>query len=88
MMSNKTNSVLYVGVTSDLVRRVYEHKEHLVDGFTKAYRVDKLVYYEVCDEMSTAIRREKEIKGWRRSKKINLIASMNPERKDLYGEIV
>ena len=82
-MTNKTNKVLYTGVTNDLNRRVYEHKEKQAEGFTKQYNVDKLVYYEVCEDIESAILREKQIKGWLRRKKIALIESMNPEWRDL-----
>lgn len=74
---------LYTGVTNDLTRRVYEHRQKLVDGFTSKYNVSKLVYYEETDDVSVAIDREKEIKGWRRSKKVALIESMNPYWIDL-----
>lgn len=84
-MTNKTNSVLYTGVTNDLVRRVYEHKNKLVDGFTKKYNVDKLVFYEVCEDATSAIAREKQIKGGSRSKKIKLIGDMNGNWNDLYN---
>ncbi|MBF0123687.1 MAG: GIY-YIG nuclease family protein [Candidatus Omnitrophica bacterium] len=87
-MTNKSNSVIYTGVTSSLLKRAYEHKEHLVEGFTDRYNVEKLVYYEVCDEMQGAIAREKQIKGWRRSKKIALVEQLNPQWKDLYTELV
>ena len=87
MLTNKSNSVIYTGVTSDLIKRVYAHKNHLVDGFTAQYNVDKLVYYEVHEEMKEAITREKQIKGWVRKKKLLLIKSANPEWKDLYDEL-
>ena len=87
IMTNNYNTVLYTGVTNHLPRRVYEHKNGLVDGFTKKYNVHKLVYYEVGDNIYAAIAREKQIKGGSRQKKINLINSMNPEWKDLYDEI-
>jgi putative endonuclease len=74
---------LYIGVTNDLQRRTYEHKHGLVKGFTKRYGVNKLVYYEETPEVNEAITREKEIKKWRRSRKIDLIKSMNSEWKDL-----
>ena len=83
IMTNKTNRVLYTGVTNDLKRRVYEHKEKLVEGFTKRYNISKLVYYEVCEDVENAILREKQIKGWLRRKKIDLIESTNPEWRDL-----
>ncbi|PKN69293.1 MAG: excinuclease ABC subunit C [Deltaproteobacteria bacterium HGW-Deltaproteobacteria-12] len=84
IMTNKNNSVLYTGVTNELVRRVYEHKNKLVEGFTKKYNVDKLVFYEVCEDINSAIVREKQIKGGSRGKKIKLIEDMNREWNDLY----
>jgi putative endonuclease len=81
------NSVLYVGVTNDLKRRVHEHKQGLVDGFTKQYHVHKLVYYEIGLDIEGAIGREKQIKGGSRKKKDNLVAAFNPEWKDLYDNI-
>ena len=87
VMANKTDSVLYIGVTSDLIKRVYEHKNNFVQGFTNKYNVHKLVYYEVFGDIISAIEREKQLKGWRRAKKDALIDMMNPERRDLYDEI-
>ncbi len=87
IMTNKNNSVLYTGVTSNLKRRAYEHREKLITGFTKNYRIAKLVYYEVTENVTSAIEWEKKIKGGSRQKKIDLINSMNPEWKDLYDEI-
>ncbi|MBI2887033.1 MAG: GIY-YIG nuclease family protein [Chloroflexi bacterium] len=84
ILTNRTNHVLYTGVTDDLVRRVTEHREKLVEGFTKRYRVDKLVYYEVCDDPYTAIVREKQIKAGSRADKERLVESMNREWTDLY----
>lgn len=84
IMTNKNNAVLYTGVTSDLKKRVYQHKAKLVDGFTKKYNIDKLIYFEVFEDMYNAISREKQIKGGSRQKKIDLINSMNKEWKDLY----
>ena len=80
-----TNGVrtLYIGVTNDLTRRVYEHQHKLTDGFTKKYNVTMLVYYEVTTDVPSAIVREKQLKGWRRSKKIDLIEASNPEWVDL-----
>jgi putative endonuclease len=83
-MTNKNNTVIYTGVTNDLKKRVYEHKEKLVKGFTKRYNLDKLVYYEVLDDPYNAISREKQIKGGSRQKKIDLINKMNKKWKDLY----
>ena len=79
--------MIYAGVTNDLKRRVFEHKEKLADGFTKRYNVNKLVYYEQFENITNAIEREKQIKGGSRKDKINLIKSINPEFKDLYDEI-
>ena len=87
-MTNKSNTVLYTGVTSNLSKRIYEHKEKLIEGFTKKYNVCKLVYFEETDEIIEAIAREKQIKGWIRRKKVALIESKNPEWKDLYEETV
>jgi putative endonuclease len=86
-MTNKNNRVLYTGITNDLKRRVYEHKEKLIDGFTKKYNVSKLVYYEIFEDPENAILREKKIKAGSRQKKIDLIHSMNKEWCDLYEEI-
>jgi len=86
-MTNKRNTVLYTGVTNDLKRRVYEHKEKLVEGFTKKYNITKLVYYEVFDNIENAILREKQIKGGSRHKKIELINNMNKVWRDLYEEL-
>jgi len=82
IMTNRSRT-LYVGVTNSLERRVFEHKNHLVKGFTSRYRIDMLVYYEMTQDVEVAIAREKQIKGWLRSKKIALIESMNPEWDDL-----
>ncbi|MHB1001425.1 MAG: GIY-YIG nuclease family protein [Armatimonadota bacterium] len=79
--------VLYTGVTNDLVRRTYEHKNKIVKGFTANYNVSNLVYYEATFDINAAIAREKEIKGWRRSKKITLIESQNPDWRDLITEL-
>jgi putative endonuclease len=86
-MTNKNNTVLYTGVTNNIQRRVYEHKEKLVEGFTKKYNVVKLVYYEIFDNSENAIAREKQIKAGSRQKKIDLINSINSEWKDLYDEL-
>jgi len=86
IMTNKNNAVLYTGVTGNLFKRVSEHKDKIVAGFTSAYNVTKLVYYEEFETMPEAIAREKQIKGGSRQKKIALINSKNPEWKDLYEE--
>ncbi len=83
ILTNKNNTTLYTGVTSNLPKRIYEHKNKLVDGFSKKYNLDKLVYYEIIDEITEAINREKQIKAGSRKKKIELINSQNPEWKDL-----
>ncbi|MBQ7802088.1 MAG: GIY-YIG nuclease family protein [Oscillospiraceae bacterium] len=83
ILSNWNDSVLYIGVTSNLPRRLYEHRNNLVDGFTKQYNVHKLVYYEHTNDVYSAISREKQLKGWRRSKKDALITKMNPDWHDL-----
>lgn len=87
LLTNKHNNVLYTGVTNDLIRRVYEHKNKLVAGFTQKYNVDRLVYYEVCGSIVVAIEREKQIKGWSRKKKQDLINTLNPEWEDLYRSL-
>jgi len=87
IMTNKINSVLYTGVTNDLKRRVYEHKNKLVEGFTKKYSIDKLVFYENYDDINDAIAREKQIKSGSRAKKISLIEEANNAWNDLYEEI-
>jgi len=86
-MTNKPNGILYVGVTSDLARRVYEHREGLLDGFTKRYGLKRLVYYERFDDIRDAIQREKTVKHWSRAWKVNVILMKNPEWADLYGEL-
>ena len=83
LLTNWNNKVMYVGVTNDLQRRLYEHKNKLVKGFTEKYNVDKLVYFEETDDVKSALAREKEIKKWRREKKNNLVCSINPEWKEL-----
>jgi len=87
IMTNRTNNVLYTGITSDLGRRVYEHKENIVEGFTKKYNVHKLVFYEVCPDPVSAIHREKQIKAGSRAKKFALINGMNPDWKDLFDQL-
>ncbi len=79
---------LYIGVTNDLIQRVYEHKHGLAEGFTKKYNLKKLLYFEIYDSSKEAIAREKQLKHWNREWKLNLIRRSNPTFKDLYGEIV
>jgi putative endonuclease len=87
IMTNIHNTVLYTGVTNNLARRVYEHKNGLGGAFVKKYNIHKLIYYEVGDNIQSVLAREKQIKGGSRQKKINLIKSLNPEWKDLFEEI-
>ena len=87
IVTNMGNTVLYTGITNDLKRRVYEHKEKLVEGFTKKYDITKLVYYEVFEDIENAILREKQLKAGSRRKKVELINSMNGEWHDLYVEL-
>lgn len=84
ILTNKNNNILYTGVTNDLLRRMYEHKSKLIEGFTKKYNVNKLVYFEEFRNINEAIAAEKKIKGWIRNKKITLIKSKNPEWKDIF----
>ena len=88
ILANQRNGTLYVGVTSNLVKRVWEHKSDLVDGFSRKYRVHMLVYYELNESMEAAITREKRIKAGSRIKKLWLIESMNPDWQDLYASII
>ncbi len=87
-MTNKPNGVLYVGVTSDLIRRVGEHREGVADGFTKEHNLKRLVHFEQYDDIQTTIQREKNIKHWSRAWKVGLILAGNPEWRDLYEEIL
>ena len=84
ILSNYKRNVLYVGVTNDLLRRIWQHKQGVIDGFTKKYQVKFLIYYESTSDPTSAITREKQIKSWSRASKEKLILSMNPEKKDLY----
>ena len=88
ILASKKNGTLYIGVTSDLIKRVYEHKNDLIDGFTKKYKVHNLVYYETTDDITSAITREKQLKKWNRAWKIDLIEKKNTEWKDLYFSIL
>ena len=88
MLASKHNGTLYVGVTSNLPQRVWQHKNDLVEGFTRRYGVHALVWYEVHETMENAIAREKTIKEWKRQWKIDLIEAMNPEWRDLYEDIL
>ncbi|API86244.1 GIY-YIG nuclease family protein [Francisella uliginis] len=88
MLTNKNSSVLYVRVTSDIVRRIYEHKSKFVDGFTRKYNLNKLVYFEIYENIEDAIIREKQLKNWHRNWKLDLVKSVNPTFEDLYERIV
>jgi putative endonuclease len=88
ILASKRNGTLYVGVTSDLIKRVWEHKQDAVEGFTQKYKVHTLVYFEQHEVMLDAIQREKQIKKWERAWKIELIESCNPEWRDLWEEIL
>ncbi len=88
ILFNKRNGTLYTGVTSDLVKRIYQHKNKATDGFTKKYDVDKLGYYEIFDNIAQAITREKQIKAGSRKRKLELIESFNPDWEDLYYKII
>lgn len=87
ILSSKRNGTLYIGVTGNLVKRIYEHKNNLVDGFTKTYTVHTLVYFEPHNDIEQAIQREKALKEWRRNWKIGLIEKKNPYWRDLYDDI-
>jgi len=87
IMTNKNNNVLYTGVASDLKRRVFQHKNKTVEGFSKKYNITKLVYFECADNIKSAIEREKQIKAGSRRKKIQLIENINPEWRDLYEDL-
>ena len=88
ILASKRNGTLYTGVTSNLIKRIYEHRNDLVEGFTKKYKVHHLVYYEAHDVMESAIQREKQIKKWNRAYKLRMIEARNPEWRDLWEEIV
>ena len=87
LLASDRNGTLYLGVTNDIVRRVFEHKSKTVPGFTKRYAVDKLVWFEIFDDPTSAIAREKELKKWRREWKVRLIEEQNPQWIDLYPQI-
>ena len=88
MLANRKNGTLYIGVTSNLIKRIWEHKNNVIDGFTKRYGIHALVWYELHETMASAIQREKEIKNWKRDWKIKRIAEINPEWNDLYQGIL
>ncbi|MEN6433594.1 MAG: GIY-YIG nuclease family protein [Smithella sp.] len=88
ILASRKKGTLYIGVTSDLARRIYEHKYDLVEGFTKQYKVHSLVYFEITESIESAIDREKKLKKWNREWKIRLIEKSNPEWRDLYSEVI
>jgi putative endonuclease len=88
IVTNKHHTVLYIGVTDDLPRRIGEHRAGEIPGFTATYRCEKLVYYEHCTDVLAAIEREKQLKRWSRSKKVDLIATLNPDWRDLAPEVL
>jgi len=88
LLASKKNGTLYLGVTSNLIKRVYEHKNNLVSGFTQKYKIQNLVYYETTDDINSAITREKQLKKWKRAWKIELIEKTNPGWGDLYFELI
>jgi|SRR3989344_2574889 len=88
ILTNKRNGTLYIGITNDLKRRVYEHKNGLVEGFTKKYRLKNLIYYEILNTAESAIRREKQLKKWKRMWKLRVIEEKKPDWKDLYEELL
>ena len=87
-MASRKNGAIYIGVTNDLLRRVYEHRNEMIDGFTKKYNVRRLVYYEHTNDVYGAIEREKALKKWNRQWKIELIESVNPDWDDLYEQLI
>jgi len=87
MLASQRNGTLYIGVTSNLLKRIGEHRNDMADGFTKKYGIHRLVYFEQCDDMVAAITREKQLKKWNRAWKIELIESSNPEWRDLWEEV-
>ena len=88
ILSNKTQGTLYIGVTSDLIKRIYQHKSEFVDSLTSKYNLKLLVYYEIHNDINEAIKKEKQLKRWRRDWKIKLIEKSNPKWCDLYGSII
>ncbi len=88
MMANNHNNILYIGVTNNLIRRAYEHKSSLIDGFSKKYNCHKLVWYEQTNNIESAVAQKKRLKKWKREYKENVIQKMNPEWKDLYFDLI
>jgi putative endonuclease len=88
MLSSRRDGALYIGVTNDLIRRVWEHKNKIVEGFSKKYNTDKLVYFEQSSDIESAIQREKRLKKWNRQWKVDLLQESNPEWRDLYYDLI
>lgn len=88
ILTNQWNTVLYIGVTGNLIKRIFEHKNKVVEGFSNKYKLNKLIYFETFTTFEEAVKREKQLKNWHREWKLNLIKTMNPEFKDLYSEII
>jgi putative endonuclease len=88
ILASRRNGTLYIGVTSDLIKRIYEHRMDCIDGFSKKYHAHRLVYYEVCPDISGAILREKQLKKWNRNWKLRMIEKSNPEWDDLYPTLL
>ncbi len=88
ILANRRDGILYIGTTNDIIRRIYQHKNNEVSGFTKRYKIHQLVYYEECSDIREVILREKRMKKWKRQWKIELIEKSNPEWRDLYNEII
>ncbi len=88
IMASKRNGTLYIGITNDLIKRTWQHKNNLADGFTKRYKCHTLVYYEQTNEVISAIEREKQLKKWKRKWKLDLIEKQNPEWQDLYNNLI
>lgn len=88
ILTNKTNSLFYIGVSGNIKSRLFQHRNHLIKGFTEKYNITKVIYIEKFNLITDAIKREKQLKGWSRKKKINLIESLNPNFIDLYNEIM
>jgi putative endonuclease len=88
ILASKRNGTLYIGVTSNLIKRIYEHKNNLIEGFTKKYNIHNLVYYEMTEDVNIALSREKQLKIWKRNWKIELIEKNNPKWKDLYFDLI
>ncbi len=87
ILASQRNGTLYIGVTNDLIKRIYEHKNNLIEGFTQKYNIHMLVYYEQCDDIESAIIREKQLKKWNRRWKLELIEKENPRWRDLYEKL-